>query len=214
MAGLTVFGGGGYAGSHIVEAAAVRGMEVTSITRTEVATQIANVRYRQGSLTDPAVRAHALSSGDTILIAASPRGAMADVLRGAIADFAAEADNAGVRLGVIGGSGSLIAEPGGPRLFEMPGFGQEYLAEARTMSEVLDDLLAAPSTLDWFMVCPPGDFGPWAAGTFRDEYRVSDDVVLVDSEGKSAISGADFGVAVVDEVEMPAHRRRRFTVAY
>jgi putative NADH-flavin reductase len=39
-------------------------------------------------------------------------------------------------------------------------------------------------------------------------------VLLTDAEGRSEISGADFGVAVVDEIEDPKHRRARFTVAY
>jgi putative NADH-flavin reductase len=33
-------------------------------------------------------------------------------------------------------------------------------------------------------------------------------------QGDSAISGADFALAVVQEIEYPAHRRARFTVAY
>lgn len=214
MTGLTVFGGSGYAGSHIVEAASARGIDVTSITRSEVAEQSANVRYQQGSLTDPEVRARAIAAADTIIVAAAPRGDMADVLRGTIADLAREADAAGVRLGVIGGAGSLLTETGGPRLYELPSFGDDYRPEARTMSDVLEDLRATPASLDWFFVSPPGDFGPWAAGSYTGEFRVGGDVLLVDEQGKSAISGADFGVAVIDEVETPAHRRSRFTVAY
>lgn len=46
------------------------------------------------------------------------------------------------------------------------------------------------------------------------EGRVGGDVLPSDEEGTSFISGADFGAAVVDEVERPAHRRARSTVAY
>ena len=43
---------------------------------------------------------------------------------------------------------------------------------------------------------------------------MSDDVLLVDDQGDSNLSGADLGTAVVDEIENPVHRRRRFHVAY
>ena len=63
-------------------------------------------------------------------------------------------------------------------------------------------------------VSPAGGFGSYNPGEFRGEYRVGGDVLLTDAEGNSDISGADFGVAIVDEIEVPAHRRKRFTVAY
>ena len=37
---------------------------------------------------------------------------------------------------------------------------------------------------------------------------------MTDAEGESYISGADLGVAVVDEIENPKHSRERFTVGY
>ena len=39
-------------------------------------------------------------------------------------------------------------------------------------------------------------------------------VVVEDAEGTSYISGADFAIAIVDEIEQPTHRRERFTVGY
>jgi len=37
---------------------------------------------------------------------------------------------------------------------------------------------------------------------------------VTDDNGESYISGADFAVAVIDEIEDPKHSRRRFTVGY
>lgn len=214
MTSIVVFGGSGYAGSHILEAAAVRGLRATSLTRRDAAAQIAGVTYRTGSILDAADRAAALDGADVLVVAVSPRGEMAGQVRPAIAALAADAEAAGVRLGVIGGAGSLEQTPGGPLLAESPDFGEEFKPEALEMAGVLTDLRANEGTLDWFFVSPAGNFGPWVAGEFRNEYRLGDDVLLTDENGVSAIGGADFGVAIVDEIEDPAHRRARFTVAY
>jgi putative NADH-flavin reductase len=45
-------------------------------------------------------------------------------------------------------------------------------------------------------------------------YRTSDDVLLSGDQGRSTISADDLAVAVVDEIEQPTHRRRRFHVAH
>lgn len=214
MTTLVVFGGSGYAGSHIVEAATVRGLTVTSVTRQESATQIAGAEYRTGSILEAKDRLAALEGADVLVVAVSPRGGMAGKLRPAIAELAREADAAGVRLGVIGGAGSLEQTPGGQLLFESDEFGAEFKPEAAEMAGVLDDLRDYEGPLDWFFVSPAGDFGPWVAGEYRGEYRVGGDVLLTDANGVSAIGGADFGVAILDEVETPTHHRARFTVAY
>ncbi|MBL3700243.1 NAD(P)-dependent oxidoreductase [Leucobacter luti] len=214
MTTVTIIGGSGYAGSHIAEAAAVRGFNVTSVSRGEVAQQQSGVKYLRGSALDPADRARALDGADVVIVALSPRGDMAGKVRPAIAELAAEADAAGVRLGVIGGAGSLLQEEGGDLVMNGPGFPDEIKAEAAEMGEVLEDLRTTPESLDWFFVSPAGGFGPWAAGEYTGEYRVGGDVLLTDASGESAISGADFGVAIADEIETPAHHRTRFTVAY
>ncbi|MBF4577560.1 hypothetical protein [Frondihabitans sp. VKM Ac-2883] len=62
--------------------------------------------------------------------------------------------------------------------------------------------------------CPAGGFGPWAAGEATGVYRTGDNLLLVDDNGESNISGADLGKAVVEEIATAAHQGRRFTVAY
>jgi putative NADH-flavin reductase len=138
---------------------------------------------------------------------------MAETLRGGIAALAAEATAAGVRLGAIGGAGSLHVAEGGPRLFDTERFPAAAKPESLTMLAVLEDLQAT-SDLDWFYVSPPAMFGAFNPGEERGTYRVGGDVLLADENGVSDIGGADFGRAFVDEIETPAHRRARFTVAY
>lgn len=212
MARISVFGGTGYAGSNIAAEAARRGHQVTSFSRNLPEQPIDGVRYSQGSLLDPADRAAALEA-DVVVVTVAPRGDMEGQVRKGIQALATEAEQAGVRVGVIGGAGSLHVAEGGPLLFETEGFPAEYKPESLEMADALDDLRGT-ERLDWFYVSPPAAFGGFAPGEPRGAYRVGGDVLLSDDEGNSFIGGADFGRALVDEIERPAHRRARFTVAY
>ncbi len=214
MARISVFGGTGYAGSNIVAEAVKRGHTVTSISRNLPEQRIDDVEYVTGSLLDADTRAKALANADVVVVTVAPRGDMAGRVQAGIAALAAEAERLDVRIGVVGGAGSLHVAEGGPRLFDTPEFPAEYKPESLEMAAALDDLRAAPESLDWFYLCPPAGFGGFAPGERRGTYRVADDVLLTDDEGNSFIGGADFGTAVVDEIEQPAHRRARFTVAY
>ncbi|MEZ5211343.1 MULTISPECIES: NAD(P)-dependent oxidoreductase [unclassified Gordonia (in: high G+C Gram-positive bacteria)] len=216
MAHITVLGGTGYAGRHLVAAAASRGHSVTSYSRSQPSSPVAGVDYRTGDLTDPAVLAAATQGADVVVSALSPRGELEGpgVLRALEQTIADAAATAGVRFGVIGGAGSLLVAPDGPRVADTPDFPAEIKPEAQEMAGVLDDLRASDSGVDWFYVSPAGGFGPWAEGEATGTYRIGGDVLLVDDAGQSNISGADFADAVVREIETPAHRGSRFTVAY
>ena len=214
MARIGVFGGTGYTGGHVVAEAVRRGHTVTSVSRRVPAQQVDGAEHLTGSLLDPVTRKAALAASDVVVVAVAPRGDMAGSVRDGIAALAAEAEQADVRLGVVGGAGSLHVALGGPRLFDTPDFPAEYKPESLEMAGALDDLRAAPEAFDWFYLCPPAGYGAFAPGEGRGSYRVGGDVLLTDDEGGSFIGGADFATAIVDEIEQPAHRRARFTVAY
>lgn len=214
MARISVIGGTGYAGGHIVAKAVQRGHSVTSVSRNLPEQRVDGVDHLQGSLLDADTRAKVLADADVVVVAVAPRGDMAGRVHPGIAELAAEAERAGVRIGVIGGAGSLHVSTGGPRLFDTPSFPAAYRPESLEMAAVLDDLGNSPESLDWFFLCPPAGFGVFAPGEARGTYRVGDDVLLADDEGSSFIGGADFAGAVLDEIEQPTHRRARFTVAY
>ncbi|MBK8463635.1 MAG: NAD(P)H-binding protein [Nigerium sp.] len=216
MAHITVLGGTGYAGSTIVAAAAGKGHRVVSVSRTLPGSPLTGVEYHTGDVADDAVLAAAVQDADVVVSALSPRGALegAGVLRAIEATVAALAKDAGTRFGVVGGAGSLLVAEGGPRLADTEAFPAAFKAEADEMAGVLDDLLAGDPALDWFFVSPAAGFGAWAPGEATGHYRIGGDVLLVDANGNSEISGADFGTAVVAEIEQPAHHRARFSVAY
>jgi uncharacterized protein len=115
---------------------------------------------------------------------------------------------------VIGGAGSLAVSPGGPLVIDMPQFPAAFKAEAASQAQVLDAMRADDSGADWFYVSPAPYFGPHNPGERTGAYRIGGDIVVADASGHSTIGGADFAIAVIDEVEKPAHVRARFTVAY
>ena len=88
------------------------------------------------------------------------------------------------------------------------------MAEALEAIGVLEDLEADQSGRDWFFIHPAGGFGAWNPGERTGTYRDGGDVIVTDDKGESFISGADLGVAVIDEIENPRHSRERFTVGY
>ena len=214
MARISVLGGTGYAGSNIVREATARGHQITAYSRNAPEQAIDGVTYVAADVSHPGTRDQVVAGADVVVSALAPRGELADSLREVEAALAAKAQQAGVRFGVVGGAGSLFVYEGGPKVADAEWFPADFKPEARTMDAVLEDLRASEQSLDWFYVSPGGGFGAWAPGEATGTYRTGGDVLLADAEGNSFISGADFGKAVLDEIETPAHQRRRFTVAY
>lgn len=216
MARIVILGGTGYAGGHLAQEAAGRGHDVLALSRTAPEQVPAGVTHRAGDVREESFLAEALEGADVVVSALSPRGDMADLeaFRALIASVARLARENGVRLGVIGGAGSLLVAEGGPKLVDTPDFPKEFAEEPRVLDAVLQDLRGAEEGLDWFFVSPAAGFGSFAPGERTGAYRIGGDVLLTDENGDSHLSGQDLAVALVDEIETPAHRRTRFTVAY
>ena len=65
--------------------------------------------------------------------------------------------------------------------------------------------MRASSGLNWTYLSPAPEIAP---GERTGRYVLGDD-----SPAGGSISAEDYAVALVDEIERPAHERRRFTVA-
>lgn len=216
MTRITVIGGTGFAGSNVVREAASRGHDVTSYSRTapEGDARIEGVTYKTGSMLDAVVRADAVAGADVIVSALSPRGELDGRIVEVDSALAALAGEHGVRIAVVGGFSSLRLEEGGPRMAEGDDIPAEYAAEATQMNEVLSGLFATPASINWVFFSPAQMFGSYAPGEALGAYRLGGDVAFFDAAGASAISGADFALAIVDEIEAPAHLREHISVAY
>jgi putative NADH-flavin reductase len=110
---------------------------------------------------------------------------------------------------VVGGAGSLEVAPGVP-LVTTPTFPAPYKAEAEKGAAFLD-LLRQEKELNWTFLSPSALF---TDGERTGKFRLGTDQLLTAPDWKSWISFEDFAVALADEVERPAHVRRRFTVGY
>jgi putative NADH-flavin reductase len=212
---ITVAGGTGYAGSAIVREAAKRGHAVTSISRSIPAGKVDGVTYVAADVLHGTLP---LDGADVVVGALSPRAENAGTLTKSYARLAAQAREAGARLVLVGGFSCLRREAGGGRMIEgeslPPDVPEAVVIEAKENMDVLNDLLAGKTGVDWLFVSPAMEFSSRTPGEDLGRYRTGGEVALFDEHGRSAISGPDYARAVVDEIENPACHRAHIGVAY
>jgi hypothetical protein len=200
---IAVFGGTGTVGKYVVAEAARRGHEVTALSRHE-AELPAGVPWQHGDLSDNATVDAVASAHDAVVTANGPSRAPGEDPFGFATLIAQVATAVGsTRLLVVGGAGSLEAAPG-VRLVDTPEFPEPYKNEALATAAALD-FLRSSTDVDWTYLSPAPVF---PAGEPTGSYLVGTDSPVGDS-----ISGEDFAVALIDELENPEHRNERFTVA-
>jgi hypothetical protein len=201
---IAVVGATGNAGSRITSELLDRGHHVTAIARNVAKVPAKpNLVARQGDVLDVPGLAELLKGHDLVVSAVHFTDSDPDKLIAAVKAAAVP------RYIVVGGAGSLEVAPG-LKLFDAPGFPPEYLAEARQGGAFLDRL-RQETALDWSFLSPSAFFVP---GERTGRFRLGTDQLLTAADGKSSISFEDYAVALADEVERPAHPRRRFTVGY
>ena len=210
---IAIIGATGFVGGNVLKEAAARGHAVTAIARNaDKVPSLSGVTARSIDVTDEAALQQALSGHDVVISAFNPGWGDPDIYskhRQGSAAIARAARLAGVRLIEVGGAGSLYA-PDGSQFVDSPQFPAEYLDGARAARDALEDL-RKETGLDWTFLSPPFELAP---GPRTGKYRTGGDHPVMDEAGRSTISVADLAVALLDEAEKPAHRGRRFTVAY
>jgi putative NADH-flavin reductase len=215
MSTIVVFGGTGYAGSAITHEALSRGHQVVAVARDTSKLDAADsLTLAQGDAFDADFVAEVTKGADVVVVALHAVQSDGTELKDRFQHFVDAAAAAGARLGIVGGAGSLLVADGGPALYDTPEFPDAFAGEAKSHGQVLEALRASDTDVDWFYVSPAAAFGSFNPGERLGTYRTSDDLLLTDAEGNSEVSGADFAIAFVDEIETPAHHQARFAVAY
>jgi putative NADH-flavin reductase len=200
---IAILGASGNVGSRLVAEALARGHRVTAVARkAAAAADTAQLHHIAADIGDASLPG--MLAGHDVIVSAihftqvGPEALLALVRKSGVKRYL-----------VVGGAGSLEIAPG-KALVDTPDFPAAYLEEARAGKAFLEVLRAA-GDLDWAFLSPSALL---VAGERTGKFRLGEDALLVDAHGKSWISLEDYAVAMLDEIERPAHARKRFTVGY
>lgn len=122
---------------------------------------------------------------------------------------AAKKSGAG-RLLCVGGAGTLFCAPG-LRVVDSGAIPDAIMGGVRALGEFYLDTLMNERGIDWVFFSPAGTLEP---GKRTGQFRLGKDDLIVDADGRSHISVEDYALAMVDELENPAHHYERFTIGY
>jgi len=201
---IALIGVSGHVGSRLLAELLHRGHLVTGIARnTAKLPGQPHLVLKTGDASEPTSLVPLLAGHDVVVSAmrfesSDPRALIAAVKQAGVP-----------RLMVVGGAGSLEVSPGNA-LIDAPGFPEAYKPEAEAGRQFLN-VLRPEKDLDWTFLSPSAEFAP---GERTGKFRVGDDRLLIDANGKSWISMEDYAIAFADELETPRHSRQRFTVGY
>lgn len=114
------------------------------------------------------------------------------------------------RIIVVGGAGSLyVDEAKTIKVLDTPEFPDIFKPTATGQGRNLEELKQT-TDVKWTFISPSAFFD--AEGKRTGAYKAGKDHLLVNSQGESYISYADYAIAVVDEIENGKHVNERFTV--
>lgn len=203
MSHIALIGASGSAGSRILKELTDRGHSVTAIARhPERIAALAGVTAVKGDAQDPEGLTSVLRGHDAVVSAVNFTSSEPHTLIEAVRASDVK------RYLVVGGAGSLEVAPG-QRVIDLPDFPEAYKAEASGGAAFLEQL-KQETELEWTFLSPSAEFVP---GERTGQFRLGKDALLSNEHG-SRISFEDYAVALVDEIERPAHVRQRFTVGY
>ncbi|MTV41778.1 NAD(P)-dependent oxidoreductase [Duganella radicis] len=210
---IALIGATGFVGNGLLAEALSRGHQVTAlVSRPERLAPRPGLTVVGADVLDQRRLAAELAGHEAVISAFSGH-ARQDVReyygRGSDAIIGAARQARVPRLLVVGGAGSLEVAPG-VQLVDTPEFPAQWKASALGARDTLRKL-RAEAELDWTFLSPAALIEP---GERTGKFRVGGDQLLTDAQGQSRISVQDYAVAMLDELERPAHPRRRFSVAY
>jgi uncharacterized protein len=210
---IALIGASGFIGSALRQELLARGHHVSAlVSRPEKLEPAPNLKAVKVDVLDTPALTQQLRGHDAVMSAFSGH-AQQDVQgyyeRGIRSIVAATREARVPRLLVVGGAGSLEVAPG-LQLLDTPEFPAAYKGTAEGARQALA-LLRGQADLNWTMLSPSAIIFP---GERTGKFRLGGNQLLSDAKGESRVSVQDYAAAFVDELEKPAHERRRFTVGY
>lgn len=205
---VVLYGATGRAGSRILTELQSRGHSVTAVAR-NIAKLPATVKAKQDDLSNVDTITTIIAGTDAVISAYAPPQDDTDALISVTERQIAAVKKAGtMRLIVVGGAGSLEVAPG-VSLLASGHLPAEWIPIATSAAKSLKLLQA--SDINWTYLSPAAFFEP---GTRTGKFRLGVNNLVSDAKGESRISMEDYAIALVDELEKPAHERARFSIGY
>ncbi len=204
---IGIIGATGKAGQKILKEALVRDHDVTAIVRTasKVKEDVSVIEKDVFELT-----AQDVASFDVIINAFGAPFGHEDLHVKAGRHLIEIFDGLSTRLIVVGGAGSLFTDDSKTtKVIDTPDFPEAFVPTASNQAQNLEDLQA--SSLNYTFVSPSAFFD--AEGPRTGNYTTAEDVLIINEQGESYVSYADFAIAIVDEAENNKFAKRRFTVS-
>jgi hypothetical protein len=216
MKNIVLIGASGFVGSAILKEALDRGHKVLAVVRhpERIITVHKNLIVKQSDVSSADTVALVCKGADAVISAYNPGWKNPDIAKETSLVYRAIIEGvkrSGVkRLQIVGGAGSLFISPG-KRLMDTEIIPESYKPAVRALANIyLIDLMSEKS-LDWVFFSPAGII---EGGLRTGKFRLGKDDLIVNENGESRISVQDYAVAMVDELEKPAHHHERFTIGY
>jgi len=211
---IALVGPTGFVGSAVLKELLARGHEVVALARNPAKLPAQDgLTVAKADVLDATQVAAAVTGVDAVVSAYNPGWSNPDIyqefLQGTQAIVAGVKAAGLKRILIVGGAGSLYAAPG-LQLVDTPEFPAEWKQGALAAREALNQIKLEAS-LDWTFLSPAVHLEP---GERRGSYRLGLESPVMDENGPAHISVADLAVAIVDELDRPAHVQKRFTVGY
>ncbi|WP_077304879.1 NAD(P)-dependent oxidoreductase [Terribacillus halophilus] len=206
---IGIIGATGKAGSLITKEAAERGHEVTAIVRNPAKVQKEDINIIEKNIFD--IKTEDINDFEVIVNAFNaPSGQEEQHIEAGRILMHALKGAPSTRLLVVGGAGTLFTdEKKTTRILETEDFPESFYPTASNMAENLKELQDS-NDIQWTFISPASIFD--ADGKRTGNYQTGGDILLLNDQGESYISYADFAIAALDEIEKPAHPNERFSV--
>ena len=216
MKNIVLIGASGFVGSAILNEALERGHNVIAVVRhpDRIKTVHQRLTVKQTDVSSAYSVAEVCKGADAVISSYNPGWKNPEIARETKMVYKAIIEGvkkAGVkRLLVVGGAASLFVSPG-KRLMDAGIIPESFQPAVRALADVYLIDLKAENNIDWVFFSPAGIIEP---GLRTGKFRLGKDDLVVDEKGESKISAQDYAVAMIDELEKPAHHRERFTIGY
>ena len=216
MKNVALIGASGFVGTAILNELLMRGHQVTAIVRNpeKINAENPHLQVVKADVADTETLVKICQGKDALISAYNPGWTNPNIYEETLHNYplilqAAKQAQVG-RLLCVGGAGTLFCAPG-LRVVDSGVIPDAIMGGVRSLGEFYLNTLMNEKDIDWVFFSPAGTLEP---GERTGQFRLGKDDLIVDENGNSHISVEDYAVAMIDELENPAHHYERFTIGY